>query len=366
MIDNKEQPIVATYSRIFATFFLDFFYQKHTLYINMKTPDTDIRTNQDDIKDNFFCYLPISENNMRWDLYLTGVGVATISAGATYPPKGHPDVYNFRWETGRILPEYQILLIAQGQGIFESAQIEETTINAGDVILLFPGIWHRYRPTKKSGWKEYWLSWNGERLYRLLKKGVLAPHRPVLPVKRRDDIITALERILNYVQVHPAENPNILSAYAMEVLALAMDNKVIKELPKDTALPADYAHLVDDPIVFKAVQIIWNHSYRDIHVDELVDTLPVTRRTLERKFIQTFGNSIGAEILHCRMERAKHLLTNTTLPIKHIALAVGFSGTDWMGKVFRRDLGMTPTQYRKKFQHKSQKEMSEKPVIFKN
>lgn len=303
------------------------------------------------IEDNFFCYLPISENNMRWDLYLTGVGTASVSAGETYPPKRHPNVYHFRWETGRILPEYQILFIAEGQGIFESAKTEEVKVSAGDVILLFPGIWHRYRPMKNSGWKEYWLSWNGERLYRLLKKGVLAPNRVVLSVKKPDDIIRAFERILGHVQAHPVENSNVLSAYAMEVLTLAMDNRVTKEVSRDTVLPADYAKSIDDPIVFKAVQIIWNHSYRDFRVDELIDTLPVTRRTLERKFTQGLGHSIGTEILRCRMERAKHLLTNTTLPVKHIALAVGFSGSDWMGKVFQREFGMTPSQYRKNFQH---------------
>ena len=96
--------------------------------------------------DNFFTYLPISENNMRWDLYLTGVGLATVQANEEYPPKGHPEMYNFKWETGRVLPEYQILLIAEGQGTFESAKTGEITVNTGNIILLFPGIWHRYRP----------------------------------------------------------------------------------------------------------------------------------------------------------------------------------------------------------------------------
>jgi AraC-like DNA-binding protein len=309
------------------------------------------KADNNDIDQNSFTYLPISENNMRWDLYLTGAGVATVPAGADYPPKGHPNVYNFRWETGRTLPEYQILLIAEGQGVFESTKIDEMTVGAGDVILLFPGLWHRYRPSKGSGWKEYWLSWNGERLYRLMKKGLLDPNRGVLSVKSPDDIIAAFEKILDHVKTHPAENSNVLSAYAMEVLTLAMDNIQTGEVPKDTTVPTEYAHSIDDPVIFKALQIIWNHSYRDFRVDDLTKVLPVTRRTLERKFEKALGYSIGTEITRCRLERAKHLLTNTTLPIKHIALAVGFSGTDWMGKIFNRELGMTPGQYRNRNQH---------------
>jgi len=224
-------------------------------------------------------------------------------------------------------------------------------IGAGDVLLLFPGQWHRYQPSRGSGWKEYWLSWNGERLYRLMKKGLLDPNRGVLSVKKNNDIIVAFEKILNHVQAHPAENSNILSAYAMEVLTLAMDNVKTEEVPKDTAVPEEYAHSVDDPIIFKTLQMIWNHSYRDFRVDNLTKVLPVTRRTLERKFKQTLGYSIGTEITRCRLERAKHLLANTTLPIKHITLAVGFSSTDWMGKAFHHKLGISPSQYRKNFQH---------------
>jgi LacI family transcriptional regulator len=141
----------------------------------------------------------------------------------------------------------------------------------------------------------------------------------------------------------------------MEVLTLAMENIQTALVPKDTAVPTEYAHSIDDPVIFKALQIIWNHSYRDFRVDDLTKVLPVTRRTLERKFEKALGYSIGTEITRCRLERAKHLLTNTTLPITHIALAVGFSGTDWMGKVFNRELGMTPGQYRSGFEHSHQR-----------
>lgn len=300
-------------------------------------------------EENYFAYLPINANNMRWDVYLTGVGVASIPAGGAYPPDGHPGIYRFSWEMGRVLPEYQILLIAEGQGVFESAKTQEVAVRAGDVILLFPGLWHRYRPSKDSGWKEYWLSWNGEQLYRLLKKGLLNSKQAVLSVKKTEEMVAVFAKILDYVQVHPAENSNILSAYAMEALALAMENVPSRQIQRENAISAEYAHSIDDPFVFKAVQAIWNHSYRDFRVDDIVRQLPVTRRTLERKFMQAIGHSIGTEVARCRVERARHLLTSTSLPVKHIAMAVGFSNTDWMRKVFLRELGVAPSQYRREF-----------------
>ncbi len=306
--------------------------------------------NNGEIGDNYFAYLPINQNNIRWDVYLTGVGMASIPAGSVYPPEGHPGIYNFSWDMGRILPEYQILLIAEGEGVFESGKTQATAVRTGDVILLFPGLWHRYRPSKDSGWREYWLSWNGEQLYRLLKKGVLSPKRAVLSIKRKEEMVTVFEKILSYVKAHPAENSNLLSAYAMEALALAMEAVAPQPVRCEHAVPAEDVHSVDDPIVFNAVQAIWNHSYRDFRVDDIVRQMPVTRRTLERKFMQAMGHSIGTEIMRCRVERARHLLVSTSLPVKHIALAVGFSNTDWMRKVFLRELGVAPSQYRRDFE----------------
>ena len=297
--------------------------------------------------DNFFTYLPISENNLRWDIYLTGAGVAEINPGSDYPPAGHPTLYNFSWKEGRILPEYQILLIAKGKGIFESVGIDPVQVSPGSIILLFPGIWHRYRPEKKTGWKEYWLSWNGERLYRLMKKGILDPTEPVLHLAGPEQVQPVFERIIRQIKEHPAENPNVLSAYAMEILTLSMENEDHHPIHRDTAVPIEYAHNVDDPLVFKALQMIWNHSYRDFKVNDVVRHLPVSRRTLERKFTATLHRPIRTEITRCRIARSKHLLTNTQLPVKHIAYSVGFSSTDRMGRVFQRELGITPSEFRK-------------------
>jgi AraC-like DNA-binding protein len=297
--------------------------------------------------ENFFTYLPISENNIRWDIYLTGAGVAVIKPGSAYPPAGHPTLYHFNWKEGRVLPEYQILLIAEGEGLFESVGIEPVTVRAGSIILLFPGIWHRYHPVKKTGWTEYWISWNGERLYRLLKKGIISPTDPVLHLPNAEPIREVFERIINRVRANPTENPNVLSAYAMEILTLSIESDVHAPLHTDTAIPAEYAHLVDDPLVFKALQIIWNHSYRAFKVGDIAQTLPVSRRTLERKFTATLNRPVKSEITRCRVARAKHLLENTQLPVKHIAYSVGFSSTDRMSRIFLKEFGVTPTEYRR-------------------
>jgi AraC-like ligand binding domain len=35
-------------------------------------------------------------------------------------------------------------------------------VDAGQVIFLFPGVWHRYRPDEKTGWDEHWVGFDGD------------------------------------------------------------------------------------------------------------------------------------------------------------------------------------------------------------
>ena len=109
--------------------------------------------------DGFYHYLPVNDTAMRWGLYVTGAGYAVISVGQDYPPEGHPGLYDFQWSRGRVLPEFQILLISDGCGVFESEPTGEVSVESGSLLFLFPGVWHRYRPDKSSGWTERW-SWS--------------------------------------------------------------------------------------------------------------------------------------------------------------------------------------------------------------
>jgi AraC-like DNA-binding protein len=297
--------------------------------------------------ENYFQYLPISKSNIEWDLYLTGTGAADILPKEQYPPKGHPGTYDFKWEKGRVLPEYQLVYISKGSGIFESTEMGEVKIDSGQAILLFPGQWHRYRPEPATGWKEHWISWNGEYLYRLTKRKYITPRNAILPVKEPESILPLYDRILSIIRQHPAENSRVLAAIGMEILAVILESSREKPVRQD-AIKLKAKYDVEDKLAANAMRLIWSHSYRTNTIENIAEQLCITRRTLERRFRKAFGRTPGQEITHRRIERAKHLLINTKLPIEHIALAVGFSGAVRLGKVFQKMEKTTPSQFRNK------------------
>ena len=74
--------------------------------------------------DGFFHYLPVTDNAIRWGIYVTGAGRGVVAPGQRYPPASHPSLYRLDWQRGRTLAEFQMILITDGRGVFESARRE--------------------------------------------------------------------------------------------------------------------------------------------------------------------------------------------------------------------------------------------------
>jgi AraC-like DNA-binding protein len=295
----------------------------------------------------YFQYLPVSVQNIDWGLYLTAVGTESVPPGCEpYPSAIHPSMYYFTWKEGRVLPEYQLLYLARGRMIFESTATRERTIDAGHVVIIFPGVWHRYRPDPATGWEKYWLSANGEDLYRLVKRRILSPAHCVFHTGLSEKIRRPYLQILRRVETHPGENPHLLAAYVMQILAetlAAVGRRARKrgEAKEKHRYPGE-----DDPVVGQALSHIWSHSHGAVTVDELADMMQISRRTLERRFRTVLGRSVLQTITDCRLQRAKYLLQQTKLPIDHVAMSAGFPSAAQMTNVFREYEGCTPSQCR--------------------
>jgi len=126
--------------------------------------------------------------------------------------------------------------------------------------------------------------------------------------------------------------------------------------PRHTTLPplcvvpratTDVAN-VDDPEVAAALRHIKANVARPIQVDDVLEHLAVSRRSLERRFRASLGRSIALEIRRAHIERAKQLLSNTTLSVGEVAQASGFTSVTLLGVVFRRYVGESPTTFRER------------------
>ena len=116
--------------------------------------------------------------------------------------------------------------------------------------------------------------------------------------------------------------------------------------------PSGKGYLKDNSSQF-VLSFTQANMYRtDISVETLADMLGISRVTLYRKFMEEVGVSPADYIHGQRMRRAKELLSVSRLPIRQVALAVGYSDPLYFSSVFRRFRGCSPSAYRKEKQSK--------------
>jgi len=104
---------------------------------------------------------------------------------------------------------------------------------------------------------------------------------------------------------------------------------------------------VDDPEVAKALSFIRDRACSGIGVEDVARYVGVSRSTLERKLRRYSNHSPQEHIRKTQIRQAQELLLKTELPIDHIASVCGYEHPEYLHVVFRRELKMTPGEFRR-------------------
>jgi len=75
----------------------------------------------------------------------------------------------------------------------------------------------------------------------------------------------------------------------------------------------------------------------------------VSARHFSRSFRRVFGETPYQYLLSRRLERARHLLRTTEMPVGEICLEVGFTSVGSFTTTFRRHVGVSPTSFRQAY-----------------
>lgn len=116
-------------------------------------------------------------------------------------------------------------------------------------------------------------------------------------------------------------------------------------LLKLRSLPAASREDAGSPLVEAAVSIIQEEFPFLEGMEELAERLEVSAAHLGRVFTRKIGISPGKYITRVRIEYAKLLLRIPDTTISYVAEASGFANANYFAKVFRRETGMSPSEY---------------------
>ena len=104
---------------------------------------------------------------------------------------------------------------------------------------------------------------------------------------------------------------------------------------------------IDDPQIAAAVKLIRERSCEGLTVAQLLHHVPLSRSVLERRFRKFVQCSPQEMIRAVQLKRVQQLLTETDLALERIAELAGYPHPEYMSVVFKRELGLTPGQFRR-------------------
>jgi LacI family transcriptional regulator len=104
---------------------------------------------------------------------------------------------------------------------------------------------------------------------------------------------------------------------------------------------------ISDEEVLKLIAFIDENYSRDFKMTELLQIVPLSRRSIEMRFKKATGQTIYQYLLGVRVERFAYLLGTTDRSYIDIACEVGFRDLANVSRTFKKYKGCTPLEYRK-------------------
>ncbi|WP_066630685.1 AraC family transcriptional regulator [Labilibacter marinus] len=288
------------------------------------------------MKNSYRKYLLVFEQDKEWGFYVNDLGSTKIDKGEVYPSQGHPGNYMFTWDEGRTLNEFHLVLVTDGEGIFESKESGVKKIGAGDGFLLFPGVWHRYKPLKKSGWTERWIGFSGKIAKQFITNGFFNAQNPLIKKCNTTVILNHFDALYTLFDNEPFGYQRLGSGICIQLMA---------ELYNIQQSSHNNDHL--NSLISNAKHLMYKNINGHIDLKRMASELGVSYSKFRLDFKKQTGISPLQYHLSIKIEKSKDLLLSTHKTQKEIAFILGFESDYYFNRVFKQKMGITPKQFRK-------------------
>ncbi|MDO4562472.1 MAG: AraC family transcriptional regulator [Clostridia bacterium] len=223
------------------------------------------------------------------------------------------------------------LILMQSGTMYIAEENNQYVVEAGDILFLHKDVWHEgYRESTKPICF-YWLHFN-----------------------------CSDEETIPFPAYAHVKDPSRLSNLFLETLYLAQRRLDDASLATTILVHEALAAIADpvgeeNAIVEQICAWAKNNCHLDITVEKAANIFNYNKEYISKLIKREKSIGLKKYITHCRTEKAKSLLIETTLSIKEIAPLCGFNEERHFMKVFKQAVGCTPSEFRnsKSYTYKS-------------
>ncbi len=280
-------------------------------------------------------YLIPNKTDEQYGCVVTGVGTQNVAPGTEYPSPNHPTGYMFDPQRGRVLQEYQLLYIVKGEGSFSNSAGSQS-VRQGDIILLRPGLWHSYKPSKRTGWCEFFVGFQGDAMERLISLSFPGQEQ-IFNIGHNRTLIDLYQQAIDVAATDRPAAQQLLCGIVVHMLGIVNFTVRNKSISTDRL----------DQIVERAKAIMQENVLHNIDLEELASQLNISYSWFRKIFRDYTGHPPAKYFVLLKLRHAQFLLANTQESIKEIAFRLDFKSIEHFFTTFKRVTGSTPTAYRK-------------------
>ncbi|MDR1108656.1 MAG: AraC family transcriptional regulator [Spirochaetaceae bacterium] len=294
-----------------------------------------MRSEPDSLSQSFLHYLPFSEEDRKLGMVCTAAGITNVPPHTVYPPRKneHPALFRTVAE-GRTLPEFQLVYITRGQGMFWAEDITHR-VNPGSLLLVLPGIKHLYKPDFETGWMEYWVGFTGDFFSRLVFEGYLSPEFIFFEIGLHDAVVSIFNRILEEVK---AQEPLYQLNACAGILSLIAEMLTRR---RRQSQPNYYQKIVE-----KAKYLMETNIYNAVNIPSISEQIGVSSSRLTEIFKTYTSMTPYQYYIHIKIHKAESLLEEGDMPVKEVAYRMGFEDQYYFSRLFKNKTGVAPSDWK--------------------
>ena len=241
----------------------------------------------------------------------------------------------------KVTSVYHLLYIASGKArfYFHADDDMETVVSAGNMVLFRPQEYEHYVCNGQDHSEIFWVHFSGTDVKSFLQHHGICKEQRIINTGTSPEFKRLFRQmIVDTQRKKPLYEESI--ALTLEYLFVLIHREMIEQ--------SDSIDTVHDEII-QAFHYFADNYNRDICIEEYAEEHHMSTAWFIKRFKQYTKMTPKEYIVSVRMSHAQTLLEQTLYTISEIASIVGYDNPLYFSRVFKKQFGLPPNQYRAAF-----------------
>lgn len=273
----------------------------------------------------FLNHSQISFEDNSKPLIICSCGTYRLHSVTRFPtlrPKGRPD--------------YQLLYIAAGKAHFFFDDKEEI-VSAGHMVIYYPKEPQKYIYYGTDKTEVYWVHFTGGAVAQLLNHYQIPTSSHVFYSGTSAEYPWLFRQMIQELKMCRQNYEELLTMMLRQIFLLA--GRQLLEKTGDNYIQEE---------IEKATYYFNDNYHKDISIEEYAASHHMSTCWFIRSFKRYTGMTPMQYVLSIRIANAQNLLKTTNYNISEIAAIVGYDNPLYFSRIFKKQTGLSPKEYRKR------------------